>query len=178
VSLLRAELGLLDPVRLVRVYVWVLGVGLLLDGAFLLLVDWLGVPVPVNTADVRHNVLHLAWGIALLVVSVLGRNGHEIRVAWAAVIFGAFYVSLGVLGLTIDQPFGLQLGPGENAFHFIVGPIALVLGGWALRTLSLASGPSHSAGHPAEWRNGQVPRRRAHRRPGKARGRTRRRSQR
>jgi hypothetical protein len=175
-SLLRAELNLVDPVRLVRVYVWILGAGLLLDGAFLLFVDWLGVPVPVNASDVRHNLLHVVWGIALLVVSVLSRNGHEIRVAWAAVIFGAFYVALGVLGLTIDQPFGLQLGPGENAFHFIVGPIALILGGWALRTLSLPAARSRSGAPPPELRNGQVSRQRAHRRRGKAHGRTRRRS--
>jgi hypothetical protein len=176
VNLLRAELKLLDPVRLVRLYVWVLGAGLLLDGGLLLLVDWLGVPVPVNATDVRHNLLHVVWGVALLVVSVLARDGHDIRAAWAAVIFGAFYVALGVLGLTIDQPFGLQLGPGENAFHFIVGPIALILGGWALRTLSLAPVPSHTTARPAELRNGQVSRRPARRRHGKAHGRTHRRS--
>jgi hypothetical protein len=176
VSLLRAELKLVDPVRLVRIYVWILGAGLLLDGGLLLLVDWLGVPVPVNATDVRHNLLHVVWGIALLVVSVLARDGHDIRVAWAAVIFGAFYVALGVLGLTIDQPFGLQLGPGENAFHFVVGPIALILGGWALRTLSLAPDLSRTTAHPAELRNGQVSRRQTHRRRGKARGRTHRRS--
>ena len=175
-SLLRAELSLIDPVRLVRIYVWILGAGLLLDGAFLLFVEWLGLPVPVNAADIRQNLLHVAWGVALLVVSVLGRNGHEIRVAWAAVIFGAFYVALGVLGLTIDQPFGLQLGPGENAFHFILGPIALVLGGWALRTLSMAPVRSQSAAHAAALRNGQVARQRPQRRRGKVRGRTHRRS--
>jgi len=146
VNLLRAELKLIDPVRLVRLYVWVLGAGLLLDGGLLLLVDWLGVPVPVNATDVRHNLLHVAWGVALLVVGFLARDGHDIRAAWAAVIFGAFYVALGVLGLTIDQPFGLQLGPGENAFHFIVGPIALILGGWALRLLirSAATAPTET----------------------------------
>ncbi|MBV9323022.1 MAG: hypothetical protein JO352_04445 [Chloroflexi bacterium] len=170
-SLLRAELNLIDPVRLVRLYVWVVGAGLLLDGALLLLVNGLDVPVPVNATDWRYNLLHLVWGIALLAVSVLARDGHDIRVAWAAVIFGAFFVSLGVLGLTIDQPFGLQLGPGENAFHFIVGPVALILGGWALRTLSLARVVSHT-GTPAELRNGQVSRRHARRRRGKARRRS------
>ena len=175
-SLLRAELRLVNPVRLVQLYLWILGAGLLLDGAVLLLVDWLGVRVPVNATDVRHNLLHVVWGAALLAVSVLARDGHEIRAAWAAVIFGAFYVALGVLGLTLDQPFGLQLGPGENAFHFLVGPIALILGGWALRNLSLAQDPLHSPAHPAESRNGQVGRRRARRRHGKPHGRTHRRS--
>jgi hypothetical protein len=136
-NLLRAELELVDPVRLLRLYVWVLGAGLLLDGAALLMVDWLGLPVAVNATDWRHNLLHVVWGIALLIVSALAKHGRELRVAWAAVVFGAFYVVLGVLGVMIDQPFGLQLGPGENAFHFLVGPVALVLGVWALRTLSL-----------------------------------------
>jgi hypothetical protein len=66
-NLMRAELELVEPVRLRREYIWVLGVGLLLDGAVLLLVDWLGVPVPVNATDWRHNLLHVVWGIALLV---------------------------------------------------------------------------------------------------------------
>jgi hypothetical protein len=136
-NLLRAELELVDPVWLLRLYVWVLGAGLLLDGAALLMVDWLGVPVPVNAADWRHNLLHVVWGIVLLIVSAVAKDGRELRAAWAAVVFGVFYVVLGVLGVMIDQPFGLQLGPGENAFHFLVGPVALVLGVWALRTLGL-----------------------------------------
>ncbi|MBV9322922.1 MAG: hypothetical protein JO352_03920 [Chloroflexi bacterium] len=149
-NLLRNELEVVDPVRLLRLYIWVLGAGLLLDGAVLLLVDWLGVPVPVNATDWRHNLLHVVWGIALLIVSALAKDRQEIRVAWAAVVFGAFYIVLGVLGLTIDQPFSLQLGPGENAFHFLVGPVALILGVWALRTPSRAAVPSHSAARPDE----------------------------
>lgn len=114
--MLRAELKLVDPVRLVQLYIWVLGAGLLLDGGLLMLANWLGVAAPFDTTDWRHNLLHIVWGVALLAVSWLSRDGHPIRVAWAAVIFGAFYVALGVLGLTIDQPFGLQLGPGETHF--------------------------------------------------------------
>jgi hypothetical protein len=44
-----------------------------------------------------------------------------------------FYVALAVLGVMLDDPFGLRLGPGENGFHFIVGPAALVVGSLALR---------------------------------------------
>jgi hypothetical protein len=157
--------GLIDPVRLVELYIWVLGAGLLLDGAVMLLVQ---------SGDVRASVLHGITGAALLVVSVLARGGHQIRVVWAAVVFGALYVALGVLGFTIDQPFGLQLGPGDHAFHVVIGLVALVVGGWALRTLSLAPIPSRNAAHPAELRNGQVNRRHVRRRHGKARGRGRR----
>ncbi|MBV9582603.1 MAG: hypothetical protein JO057_28800 [Chloroflexi bacterium] len=173
-SLVRAELKLVDPVRLDQLYIWVVGAGLLLDGVVLTIVNWLALPAPVNATDWRSSLLNGLWGIALLVVSVLGRNGQAIRVAWASVIFGAFYTALGVLGLTLDQPFGLQLGAGENVFHLFVGPVALILGGWALRTLSLAAGPLHPGGAPAELRNGQVSRRPARRRHGKGRGRTRR----
>jgi hypothetical protein len=156
----------IDPLRLTRLYVWVLGAGLLLDGALLLVLDRLGVSVEgLNVSDIRHNLLHVVWGIGLLVVSYLARKeGRELWPAWAAVVFGAFYVALGIAGVTLTNPFGLQLGPGENAFHFTVGPLALVLGAWALRT----------AARPAELRTAPEAPRRARRRPGKARARSRR----
>jgi hypothetical protein len=123
-----------DPVRLTRLYVAILGAGLLLDGALLLALNALGVSPPtVNTTDTRHNLLHVAWGLALLGVFARSGGPHAIRAAWAALVFGTFYVALGIVGLTMSQPFGLQLGPGENGFHLLVGPLALVLGAWALR---------------------------------------------
>jgi len=165
----------IEPLRLVRLYVLVLGAGLLLDGALLLVLDGFGAHVPVNTTDWRHNLLHVVWGVALLVVSFYARQPErELWAAWAALIFGTFYIALGVLGLTIDQPFGLQLGPGENVFHFIVGPLALILGAWALRTASLQPALSHSAAPPARFQSAPAARRRARHRPGKARGRQRR----
>src|SRR5690349_11122402 len=119
----------LNPVTLCRVYVIVLGAALLLEGSALLVLDALKIPAPITSNDVRHNVLHVVWGAALLAVGPR-------RPAWAALIFGTFYVALGIVGLTVDHPFGLQLGPAENAFHFTVGPLALLLGAWALRTMS------------------------------------------
>lgn len=161
----------LDPVRLTWLYVLVLGAGLLLDGGLLLVLNGLGVQVPgVNTTDVRHNLLHVVSGVILLAVSLRS----EVRAVWAALIFGAFYVALGVLGVTINQPFGLQLGPGENAFHFIVGPLALLLGAWALRTSTLTLAPSRIGALPVGSQNGPAAPRRARRRRGKARGRERR----
>ena len=98
-------------------------------------------------SDTRHNLLHIVWGAALLGVVVMARGSD--RVAWAALIFGLFYVGLAVLGVTLDRPFGLLLGPGENIFHFTVGPLALVLGAWALRSSS-ASRPLTSAATTGE----------------------------
>ena len=161
----------LDPVRLARLYVAVLGAGLLLDGGLLLVVNALGIQVSgVNATDVRHNLLHVIWGVALLVVSFVARGGHELRVVWAALIFGAFYVALGVVGLTVNEPFGLQLGPGENAFHLIVGPLALLLGAWSLSALSQPPALSRTAALQVPPKSAPAARRSARRRPGKVRG--------
>ena len=85
-------------------------------------------PLPITVNDTRHNLLHVVWGVPLIAIAVTSHGRSASRVAWAAVVFGVFYVGLGVLGLVLDRPFGLLLGPGENAFHFIVGPLALLLG--------------------------------------------------
>jgi hypothetical protein len=121
-----------EPARLVRAYVLMLGAGLLLEGGGLLLVNALALPLAVGTNDTRHNLLHVVWGIGLLAIAATPQGRGSTRVAWAAVVFGAFYVALGVLGVLLDRPFGLLLGPGENAFHFIVGPLAFFLGARAL----------------------------------------------
>jgi hypothetical protein len=123
---------LLEPALLVRVYVLALGAGLLLEGGSLLLVNVLGLPLAIGTNDTRHNLLHVVWGIGLLAIAATPQSRGSTRVAWAAAVFGVFYVALGVLGVLLDRPFGLLLGPGENGFHFIVGPLALLLGARAL----------------------------------------------
>jgi hypothetical protein len=160
----------IDPLRLVWLYLVVLGAGLVLDGSVLLVLDRFGVAVPVATGETRLNLLHVVWGLGLLGVSLFSRGQHAIRAVWAVLIFGTFYVALGVVGLTIDRPFGLQLGLGENIFHFTIGPVALVLGAWALRATSVAPVPLRSAARQAQSRNGQVNRRRARHRPGSGRG--------
>jgi hypothetical protein len=123
---------LFEPTRLARLYVLALGAGLLLEGGALLLVNALALPLPVGINDARHNLLHVVWGIALLAIAATPQVHGSTRVAWAAQVFGVFYIALGVLGVLLDRPFGLLLGPGENAFHFIVGPLALFLG-WRAR---------------------------------------------
>ena len=115
--------------RAVRVYCWVLGAGLLLEGAGLLLLQAFNL----YQGDVRHNALHAIWGVAILVLVKLD------RAIQTALVFGVFYTALGVLGVVTTDPFGLQLGPGENVFHFIVGPLALALGVRAQRASSRAS---------------------------------------
>lgn len=152
----------MNALRVVRLYVAVLGAGLLLDGALRL---------ALNVPDVRNNLLHAVSGIVLLAVAALAGEGHELRTVWAAIVAGAFYVAIGVLGLTIDQPFGLQLGPGDNALHFVLGLLALGLGAWALKTPV----PLRTEARPAELRSVPATHRRARRRRGKAHGPSRRR---
>jgi hypothetical protein len=120
------------PRRLVRVYIAALGALLLIEGAALIAVDRLGLQVGVLVSDTPHNLLHVAWGAGLLGLVLLR---HDVA---AAVIFGSFYSALAIAGVLVTNPFGLLLGPGENAFHFIVGPLALVLGIWALSSASSA----------------------------------------
>jgi len=131
-SAVQAPTRLLEPARLVRAYVLALGAGLLLEGGGLLLVNALALPLPVGTNDTRHNLLHVVWGIGLLAIAATPQGPGSRRVAWASFVFGVFYVTLGVLGVLLDRPFGLLLGPGENAFHLIVGPLALLIGARAL----------------------------------------------
>ena len=111
--------------RVVRVYCLLLGAGLLAEGALLLLLQWLTPYV----GDVRHNLLHVAWGVVILALISIDRS--PLGATRVALVFGVFYTALAIAGVITSDPFGLQLGPGENAFHFIVGPLALALGLWS-----------------------------------------------
>jgi hypothetical protein len=114
--------------RLTRVYLWALGAGLLLEGSLLRITSALGLNLGV---DPLHDTIHIVWGLVILALLVRGLDDHG--AALLAFTFGVFYVIFGIAGVAFDRPLGLQLGPGENAFHFIVGPLALVLGDLGLR---------------------------------------------
>jgi len=119
--------------RVVRGYCLLLGIGLFGEGALLLLLQWLTPYV----GDVRHNLLHVAWGAVILALVTTDRS--QLRATQVALVFGVFYTALAILGVITTDPFGLQLGPGENTFHFIVGPLALVLGAWSAMSLNRAT---------------------------------------
>jgi hypothetical protein len=122
----------LSAARLVRLFGFVVGAGLLLEGGLLLLVDGLRVALPelpFATGDARHNALHVVWGVAILGLLL---NSRAPRRAVAVVgVFGFFYTALAIVGVLVDAPLGLALGPGENVFHFTVGPLGLALSAWA-----------------------------------------------
>lgn len=77
-------------------------------------------------ADPGHAAIHIAWGTIMLGTIALGANARQ--VIGLALVFGAFYVGLAILGTVVYHPLGLQLNLFENAFHWTVGPLTLVLG--------------------------------------------------
>jgi hypothetical protein len=127
----------IDAGRLVRLYGLVVGAGLLLEGGVLLLLDVLRVA----PGDTRHNALHVVWGLAILGLLAIRRAPR-----WTLLVvglFGVFYTGLALAGVLVDRPFGLLLGPGENVFHFTVGPLALLL--TVRAALQLSSNSNRSA---------------------------------
>jgi hypothetical protein len=122
-----------------RPYLWLLGTALLLEGATLLAVGALPADVPLPLAgafapDPLHNAIHVAWGLAIVILLASGLK--ESGASLLAISFGVFYIGLAIAGTLVAQPFGLHLGPAENAFHWIVGPASLVIGIMALRERS------------------------------------------
>jgi hypothetical protein len=151
-----------DPLRFIHLYIGVLGAGLVLDAMLELSIS--------STSDITQNLLHLVWGIALLIVAFLAREGHADRAVWAALASGTFSIALGILGLTIEQPLGMQLGTGDKFFYISQGLVSLVIGAWCLRLMTRAPVPSHTTVQPVVSRNGPVARRRPRRRRGTGRG--------
>jgi hypothetical protein len=125
--------------RLVRGYLYVLMAGLFLQGAGSLLfrlVPSLPAHSPlivrgVFGVDFWHSWVHILWGAAGVALLLL-RPG-EVVATRLALVFGVFYTTLGVLGVSLHHPFGLQLGNFENSFHLTAGPLTLLVGALALR---------------------------------------------
>jgi hypothetical protein len=140
-----------------RGYLLVIGAVLLVQGSVsLLLHEALDVDLKgwhgLLTTDDRHALLHVVWGLFIIPTAALA---SEASLVGLGVAFGAFYVALAVLGVVVDDPFGLQLGLGENAFHWIIGPLALVLAFAQARasrradSVALPGGERRTGGTPA-----------------------------
>jgi hypothetical protein len=117
------------PARRLRTYLALVGALLLLQGsASLLLHEALALNLSslhgFLTPNDRHAILHVVWG--LMILAVLALKVSERTVIWFGFVFGVFYVALGVLGIVVHDPFGLHLGWGENVFHLLIGPLALI----------------------------------------------------
>jgi hypothetical protein len=132
-----------------RIYLAAVGVALLGQGsASLLLADAADVNLaPLHgllTTDDRHAGLHVVWGLVLLAFAIFARR-HQVLIV-LGFVFGAFYTSLGVVGLFDKAAFGLHLGWGENVFHLLVGPLALIFARFAALEDERARTPSSRAG--------------------------------
>jgi len=135
------------PLRILRWYLIVLGTLLLVQGGGSLALRAVGLDDPSLThgfvnGDVLHASIHVVWG-AIMLLLVL-RHASYRQIDRLALVFGVFYVGLAFLGVVVYHPFGLLLGPFENAFHFVVGPTVLLLALWALRFLERGQLPAHA----------------------------------
>jgi hypothetical protein len=131
-----------DP-ALLRVYVLGVGALLLVQGTLSVFLHGTRFGTTESThglitVSLRHAAIHVAWGLATAAL-VLLRADDRVFVAFAAV-FVVFYGALTVLGLALEDPFGLPLGIGENAFHAIIttGAVAVL----ALRALTNRPAPA------------------------------------
>ena len=117
-----------------RWYLWILMSGLLLHGLVSLvfrLDPSLAAAMPylvrgIFGIDLWHAWIHIVWGS--LGIVILARSSARQAQIWLALGFGAFYSALGIVGVWIHHPLGLELDIFENAFHLTVGPATLLLG--------------------------------------------------
>jgi hypothetical protein len=119
--------------RILSVYLWILMVGLYLQGSgslALRLSSGLEDITPpllagILLAHIAHAILHIAWGLIGIVILATSRSTRA-RL-WLGLVFGTFYTLLAIVGTLDSHIFELHLAPSENAFHWIVGPLTLGL---------------------------------------------------
>ena len=115
------------------VYLWILMVGLFLQGSgslALRLSSGLAAITPpllagILLGHIPHAILHIAWGLFGIFVLATFRS-RRARL-WLGLSFGVFYTLLAIYGTIDPHAFGLHLAPSENVFHWIVGPLTLGL---------------------------------------------------
>ena len=119
--------------RILTVYLWILMVGLFLQGSgslALRLSSGLEAITPpllagILLAHIAHAILHISWGLVGIVVLA---TSHSMRTRlWLGLIFGIVYTLLAIVGTLNPHIFELHLAPSENEFHWIVGPLTLGL---------------------------------------------------
>jgi len=116
-----------------RSYLWLLMAGLFLQGLGSLvfrLAPALAAAAPylvrgILGIDFWHAWIHIIWGIVGIGV-LMAWSGRGPAI-WLALSFGVFYTALGVLGVTVYHPLGLELDGFENGFHLAAGPLTLLL---------------------------------------------------
>jgi hypothetical protein len=116
-----------------HIYLWIVMLGLLLQGIGSLVLRLFpgllsitpALVVGLMLAHIPHAILHISWGLAGILFLLIFHSRRA--VIGLGLVFGTFYTLLGIIGVLVNNAFGLQLVLGENAFHLIVGPLTLVV---------------------------------------------------
>jgi hypothetical protein len=116
-----------------RWYLWILMGGLLQQGLVSLvfrLNPSVAAAMPylvrgVFGIDLWHAWIHIAWGSVSVVI--LARSSTRQSLIWLGLAFGVFYTALGIAGVQLHHPLGLELDAFENGFHLTAGPVTLLI---------------------------------------------------
>jgi hypothetical protein len=116
-----------------HIYLWIVMLGLLLQGIGSLVLRLIpgllsitpALVVGLMLAHIPHAILHISWGLAGILFLLIFHSRRA--VIGLGLVFGTFYTLLGIIGVLVNNAFGLQLVLGENAFHLIVGPLTLIV---------------------------------------------------
>ncbi len=120
-------------INILHVYLWVVMLGLLLQGIGSLALRLIpGLPsitpalvMALMLGHIPHAILHITWGLAGILFLLIFHSRRAL--IGLGLIFGTFYTLLGIIGALVNNAFGLQLALGENAFHLVVGPLTLIV---------------------------------------------------
>ena len=111
-----------------RGYAWFCGIFLLLQGGTTLaarLVPAVDRAFPFLLRTTRmvplHSALHIATALLAFLVLALGDRATR----RFALLFGAFYALLGVLGLATGHAMGLGLQAFDHPFHIVLGLLGI-----------------------------------------------------
>jgi hypothetical protein len=120
-------------IDVLHIYLWVVMLGLLLQGIGSLALRLIpGLPsitpalvMALMLGHIPHAILHITWGLAGILFLLIFHSRRAL--IGLGLIFGTFYTLLGIIGALVNNAFGLQLALGENAFHLVVGPLTLIV---------------------------------------------------
>ncbi|GAA6621773.1 hypothetical protein [Scytonema sp. NUACC26] len=117
--------------KILRLYLWLIGSGLFVQGMVSIVVAITNFHLPafihkLIITDPLHSFIHICWGLGIILL--LAKRINKPRLVLLALSYGVFFLILGFIGTFIHHPFGMQLGKGENLFHFLSSSVALILG--------------------------------------------------
>ena len=120
-------------IDVLHIYLWIVMLGLLFQGIGSLVLRLIpGLPsitpalvMALMLGHIPHAILHITWGVVGIVFLLIFHSRRAL--IGLGLVFGTFYTLLGIVGVLVNNAFGLQLVLGENAFHLIVGPLTLIV---------------------------------------------------